>query len=108
MSVYRHLRAKMKNTLFLLREQVFNLQNEFKQFVIDDFINEYIAGRTPNPCLVCNRKIKFGEMLKIAELDVSELYNTYGEQKINDAILYAKDLKDRYTVLWLNYETQEK
>ena len=48
------------------------------------------------------------EMLKIAELDVSELYNTYGEQKINDAILYAKDLKDRYTVLWLNYETQGK
>ena len=46
---------------------VFNLKNEFKQFVIDNFINEYIAGRTPNPCLVCNRTIKFGEMLKIAD-----------------------------------------
>ncbi|MBO5359078.1 MAG: tRNA 2-thiouridine(34) synthase MnmA [Clostridia bacterium] len=50
-----------------IQHAVFNLQNEFKQFVIDDFINEYIAGRTPNPCLVCNRKIKFGEMLKIAD-----------------------------------------
>ena len=50
-----------------IQHAVFDLQNEFKQFVIDDFINEYIAGRTPNPCLVCNRKIKFGEMLKIAD-----------------------------------------
>lgn len=50
-----------------INHAVFNLQKEFKQFVIDDFINEYIAGRTPNPCLVCNRTIKFGEMLKIAD-----------------------------------------
>lgn len=50
-----------------INHAVFNLQKEFKQFVIDDFINEYIVGRTPNPCLVCNRTIKFGEMLKIAD-----------------------------------------
>lgn len=43
------------------------LKNEFKGFVIDNFINEYINGRTPNPCIVCNREIKFGEMLKIAD-----------------------------------------
>ena len=28
----------------------------------------------------------------------------YGAEKINDAVWYAKDLKDRYTVLWLNYD----
>lgn len=50
-----------------IEHTVFDLQNEFKQFVIDDFINEYISGRTPNPCIVCNREIKFGEMLKIAD-----------------------------------------
>ena len=44
------------------------------------------------------------KMLALAELDISELYDTYGEKKINDAVLYAKDLKDRYTVLWLNYD----
>ena len=33
------------------------LKNEFKGFVIDDFINEYINGRTPNPCIVCNRTL---------------------------------------------------
>lgn len=46
---------------------VFDLKGEFKGFVIDDFINEYINGRTPNPCIVCNRTIKFGEMLKLAD-----------------------------------------
>ncbi len=50
-----------------IEHTVFNLQNEFKQFVIDDFINEYINGRTPNPCIVCNRTIKFGQMLEIAD-----------------------------------------
>ncbi len=43
-------------------------------------------------------------MLSLAELDISEFYNLYGEEKIKNAVLYAKDLKDRYTVLWLNYD----
>ncbi len=49
-----------------IEHTVFDLKNEFKGFVIDNFINEYVNGRTPNPCIVCNRTIKFGEMLKIA------------------------------------------
>ena len=44
------------------------------------------------------------EMLQRAGLDMSEFYNTYSEEKIYNAILYAKDLKDRYTVLWLYYD----
>ena len=47
------------------------------------------------------------KMLNVAELDFEELFATYGDKKVNDAVLYAKDLKDRYTVLWLNYETQK-
>lgn len=39
--------------------------------------------------------------LASVDLDICEFERTYGEKKINDAILYAKDLKDRYTVLWL-------
>ena len=50
-----------------LEHTVFNLKSEFKAFVIDNFINEYINGRTPNPCIVCNREIKFGEMLRLAD-----------------------------------------
>ncbi len=44
------------------------------------------------------------DMLSLVELDANELYSFYGEEKVNNAILYAKDLKDRYTVLWMQYD----
>lgn len=47
---------------------------------------------------------KIKELLALVGLDVSELYKMYGNEKIENAILYAKDLKDRYTVLWMNYD----
>lgn len=43
-------------------------------------------------------------MLSVAEIDMAEFYNLYGDEKINTAVSYAKDLKDRYTVLWLYYD----
>ena len=44
------------------------------------------------------------QMLSVVGLDIEEFYKLYGEQKIEDAMLYAKDLKDRYTILWLYYD----
>jgi hypothetical protein len=44
------------------------------------------------------------EMLSFVELTIDDFYALYGAEKIANAILYAKDLKDRYTVLWLNYD----
>ncbi|MBQ2696722.1 MAG: sn-glycerol-1-phosphate dehydrogenase [Clostridia bacterium] len=44
------------------------------------------------------------QMLSLAELDMAEFYELYGEEKIEIAKLYAKDLKDRYTVLWMYYD----
>ena len=44
------------------------------------------------------------QMLSVAGLDTEEFYKLYGKKKIRDAVLYAKDLKDRYTVLWLFYD----
>ncbi|MBI4307571.1 MAG: tRNA 2-thiouridine(34) synthase MnmA [Chloroflexi bacterium] len=41
-----------------------NFEREFKSHVIDYFINEYRQGRTPNPCLACNDKIKFDFLLR--------------------------------------------
>ena len=43
-------------------------------------------------------------MLDLVELDLDEFYSLYGKDKIKTAIKYAKDLKDRYTVLWMNYD----
>ncbi len=44
------------------------------------------------------------EMLRLVGLDMQEFYAEYGDKKIRDAISYAKDLKDRYSVLWMYYE----
>ena len=44
------------------------------------------------------------KMLELVGLDVNEFYNLYGDEKISNAVVYAKDLKDRYTVLWLSYD----
>ncbi len=46
---------------------VVNIRDEFKNVVIKNFIDEYLNGRTPNPCVICNRKIKWGAMLEKAE-----------------------------------------
>ena len=42
---------------------VWDLAERFRADVIDDFVAEYAAGRTPNPCLRCNEKIKFAAVL---------------------------------------------
>lgn len=44
-----------------------NAQCEFSSIVIDYFTKEYLAGRTPNPCVICNREIKFGLLAKYAD-----------------------------------------
>lgn len=43
---------------------VMNFKNEFKKNVIDYFTGEYIHGRTPNPCIACNRHVKWESLLK--------------------------------------------
>ena len=43
---------------------VWDLSDEFAEQVVDDFVAEYAAGRTPNPCLRCNEKIKFAAVLE--------------------------------------------
>ena len=44
-----------------------NMKVQFKKNVVDDFIDEYSKGRTPNPCVRCNRYVKFGEFIKKAK-----------------------------------------
>lgn len=43
---------------------VMNFKQEFKEKVIDYFINEYLNGRTPNPCIACNRYVKWDALLR--------------------------------------------
>ncbi len=43
-----------------------NVEEEFKSTIVDSFYEDYVAGRTPNPCLTCNRHIRFTVLLKRA------------------------------------------
>ncbi|MDR2083609.1 MAG: tRNA 2-thiouridine(34) synthase MnmA [Bacteroidales bacterium] len=46
---------------------VLDVRKEFKDIVISDFVEEYLNGRTPNPCALCNFTIKWGLLLKLAD-----------------------------------------
>jgi len=56
-----------------ITHHVLNLKDAFKEKVVDYFIREYERGRTPNPCVACNRFIKFDVLLK-------EVFSLGGEQ----------------------------
>jgi len=45
---------------------VMDEQESFQRHVIDYFVNEYRSGRTPNPCVLCNERLKFGKLLEKA------------------------------------------
>ncbi len=46
--------------------EVIDLADEFDRLVVDPFVQSYLAGRTPNPCALCNPRIKFGTLMDIA------------------------------------------
>jgi tRNA-specific 2-thiouridylase len=49
-----------------VRHYVLNLEKEFSSGVVDYFVREYTLGRTPNPCLACNDRVKFRPLLEQA------------------------------------------
>ncbi len=42
---------------------VANMEDQFEESVIDNFVSEYLQGRTPNPCVKCNEKVKFSRLM---------------------------------------------
>ncbi len=44
-----------------------NYEDAFREQIIDYFVEEYLIGRTPSPCMVCNRELKFGRLLDLAK-----------------------------------------
>ena len=91
-----------------IKHDIFDCQNKFKEHVVNNFIQCYKSGKTPNPCVECNKYLKFGEFNKIAEqlkceyiatghyakVEYSEKYNQYvlkkskEEQKDQSYFLY--------------------
>lgn len=59
-------RAREVSRILGMPFYVFNFSKEFKERIVDYFLKEYKEGRTPNPCVVCNKEIKFGLLLEKA------------------------------------------
>jgi tRNA-specific 2-thiouridylase len=86
---------------------VLDIREEFGGFVIENFVEEYIAGRTPNPCVMCNTHIKWRALLKRADALDCDFIATGHYAKINQyhngRYFLSRgndDLKDQSYVLW--------
>ena len=63
--------------------RVVDLKEDFKHAVVDDFIAEYLAGHTPNPCIRCNPAVKWRGMLTVAEEIGAEVVATGHYAKVD-------------------------
>lgn len=85
---------------------IVDIREEFGDYVIDNFVDEYMAGRTPNPCVLCNTHIKWSALLKRADaLDCEFIatghYATIAEHQGRKFVKKAIDThKDQSYVLW--------
>lgn len=59
-----------------IRHMFFDCSGRFYRTVVDYFINEYLCGRTPNPCVRCNRELKFSVLSEIADREGIEYIAT--------------------------------
>lgn len=90
---------------------IVDIREEFGDYVIDNFVDEYMAGRTPNPCVLCNTHIKWNALVKRADALDCEFIATGHYAKIhheNDRYFVRRSVdlnKDQSYVLWgLNQE----
>ncbi|MCS6933787.1 MAG: tRNA 2-thiouridine(34) synthase MnmA [Chitinophagales bacterium] len=85
---------------------IIDIREEFGDFVIKNFVEEYLAGRTPNPCVLCNTHIKWEALLRRADMLDCEYIATghYAQLRCeNDRMVISKGLdenKDQSYVLW--------
>ena len=100
--------AKNVASKFDIPHYTVDFTKAFEEAVIDNFVDEYVNGRTPNPCVICNRKIKWDELLKKADsLDAFYVATghyasiEYSESKNRYCLKNSKDdKKDQTYALW--------
>ncbi len=98
--------AKAMAAAFGIEHYTVDLTDEFRQHVTDNFIQTYLNGETPNPCIECNRHIKFGKLLDFAlEIGAQKIatghYANICEQNGRYLLCRATDAtKDQTYMLW--------
>lgn len=89
-----------------------DLSSEFRSKVIGDFVKAYQSGETPNPCVVCNKHLKFGALADFAFNNGADAYATGHYVRVKDCggkrvITRAKDAeKDQSYMLWSLTQSQ--
>ena len=85
---------------------ILDLREEFGESIIDNFVDEYISGRTPNPCVLCNTHIKWEALLKRADMLNCKYIATGHYARIREVsgryVIYkgVDEIKDQSYVLW--------
>jgi tRNA-specific 2-thiouridylase len=82
---------------------VMNYREVFEDKVINYFVEEYLAGRTPNPCIACNKYIKFDEFLKKAKMLGADYIATGHYAKID-----KDEISGRYRLLRANDDRKDQ
>jgi tRNA-specific 2-thiouridylase len=92
-------RARQRCAKLGIEHHVIDAEAEFEKAVVRNFIDEYRAGRTPNPCIVCNEKVKFPVLARIADW--------LGCERIATGH-YARLVKDAHGKVFLAAASDEK
>lgn len=74
-----------------IKHHIIDLKEKFTNTVIKYFLDSYEKGITPNPCILCNREIKFGELFKVAE-DLEADYFATGHYVKLKKKLFSKEI----------------
>ena len=103
-----HLARAQKAADFAgIKLHVLDLQEVFQEKVVDPFIKTYEQGETPNPCALCNRSLKFGEMINFADKIGADFLATghYLQTDGKNLLAAADDTKDQsYFLFYINKE----
>lgn len=86
---------------------ILDATKEFKEKVMDYFIKEYSEGRTPNPCMVCNKHVKFGSLIDFALSQGAQFMATGHYAQIKDGTLVMGDDENKDQVYFLSQIKKE-
>lgn len=87
--------------------KMYDFQKEYKQKVVDYMIDEYKAGRTPNPDIMCNQEVKFKLFLSTALEDGADMIATGHYARVDDSKLFKAKNKDKDQTYFLYRVTKD-